>query len=247
MKSFIAFVGLSGAAVAGTTDERIPDQVYVDYAGQFAPYTAKIAVTEASGRVASATATVIDDHWALTAGHVVHGVKDATITTRTARHDATEIVVHPEFDGERLGWNDIALVRVGEPFGLTYYPPLATNQDAMPGETVTLAGYGLHGRLSTGYTDADGRLRAGTNTVERHERSIIVCTAGGNSPLEFCISPGDSGGPMFSAGRDGRLVGIASFTMADKGPLRSRRGEEMGHTRVALFAEWIRKVMGGGK
>jgi hypothetical protein len=49
---------------------------------------------------------------------------------------------------------------------------------------------------------------------------------------------------MFSAGREGRLVGIASFTMNDKGPLRSKRGEEMGHTRVSLFREWIRKVMG---
>ena len=134
--------------------------------------------------------------------------------------------------------------RVAEPFGLSHYPPLATEQDAAPGDTVTLAGYGLHGRLGTGYTDSDGRLRAGTNVVERHERGIIVCTAGGVSPLEFCISPGDSGGPMFSAGREGRLVGIASFTMADRGPLRSKRGEEMGHTRVSLFREWIKKVTG---
>jgi S1-C subfamily serine protease len=118
---------------------------------------------------------------------------------------------------------------------------LATERDVEVGDIVSVAGYGLHGRLGTGYTTADGRLRAGTNVVERFERTILVCTAGGASPMEFCISPGDSGGPMFAGGR---LVGIASFTMADKGPLRSRRGEEMGHTRVSLFLPWIRKVVG---
>jgi secreted trypsin-like serine protease len=241
MRTIIATIGLSTAALAGTTDERIPDSAHVEYAASFAPYARRIAVTGTDGKVAYATATVIDDHWAITAGHVVH---DADCAVIDKRHEAVEIVVHPDFDSGKLGWNDIALLRVAEPFGLAYYPPLATEHDAAPGDTVTLAGYGLHGRLGTGYTDSDGRLRAGTNTVERHERGIIVCTAGGSSPLEFCISPGDSGGPMFSAGREGRLVGIASFTMNDKGPLRSKRGEEMGHTRVSLFREWIRKVMG---
>lgn len=241
IRPFITVVGLSSAALAGTTDERMPDQIYVDYGATFAPYTAKLAVTGTDGHISFATATLIEDHWALTAGHVVHGADCATIG---GKQDAVEIVVHPGFDPTKLGRNDIAMLRVAEPFGLAYYPPLATEQDAAPGDTVTLAGYGLHGRMSTGYTEADGRLRAGTNVIERSERSILVCTAGGASPLEFCISPGDSGGPMFSAGRDGRLVGIASFTMADKGPLRSKRGEEMGHTRVSLFVEWIRKVMG---
>jgi secreted trypsin-like serine protease len=242
VKAFLALIALTTAALAGTTDERIPDSVYVEYATAFAPYARRLAVTGTDARVSYATAAVIGDRWALTAGHVVH---DADCAVIDKKHEVIEIVVHPDFDAGKLGWNDIALLRVAEPFGLDYYPPLATEQDAAPGDTVTLAGYGLHGRLGTGYTNSDGRLRAGTNVVERHERSIIVCSAGGGgSPLEFCISPGDSGGPMFSAGRDGRLVGIASFTMADKGPLRSRRGEEMGHTRVSLFREWIRKVVG---
>ena len=243
MRAAIAAL-LSSAALAGTTDERMPDSAYVDYGVAFAAYTAKLAVTGTDGHISFATATLIGDHWALTAAHVVHGADCATIALK---HDAVEIVVHPEFDPKNLGWNDLALLRVAEPFGLAYYPPLATEHDAVVGDTVTLAGYGLHGRLGTGYTDSDGRLRAGTNVVERHERSIIVCTAGGASPLEFCISPGDSGGPMFSSGREGRLVGIASFTMADRGPLRSRRGEEMGHTRVSMFREWIAEVMGGGR
>ena len=229
----------ASAALAGTTDERIPDSVYLDYAEGFRPYTAKLAVTGTDGHIAFASATLIDDHWALTAGHVV---SDADCVSINLTHEAVEIVVHPEFDPKNLGWNDLALLRVAEPFGRSFYPPLATEHDVEIGDVVSVAGYGLHGRLGKGYTTTDGRLRAGTNAIERFERSLIVCTAGGTSPMEFCISPGDSGGPMFA---DGRLVGIASFTMADKGPLRSRRGEEMGHTRVSLFREWIAEVMGG--
>lgn len=240
MRTLAIILASSALSLAGTTDERVPDSAYVDYGKSFAPYARRLAVTGTDGRVAYATATVIADHWALTAGHVVH---DADCATIDKDYEAVEIVVHPEFDGSKLGWNDIALLRTEKSFALPHYPPLATAQDASPGATVTLAGYGLYGRLGTGYTDSDGRLRAGTNKVERHERNVIVCTAGGGSPLEFCIAPGDSGGPMYSAGRDGRLVGIASFTMADKGPLRSRRGEESGHTRVSLFVEWIRGVM----
>jgi hypothetical protein len=35
--------------------------------------------------------------------------------------------------------------------------------------------------------------------------------------------------------------------MADKGPLRSRAGEESGHTRVSLYREWIGTVMEVGE
>jgi secreted trypsin-like serine protease len=55
------------------------------------------------------------------------------------------------------------------------------------------------------------------------------------------IAPGDSGGPLF-IGRE--LAGINSFTMADRGPLNSREGEETGHTRVSLYLEWIAAVQG---
>ena len=87
----------------------------------------------------------------------------------------------------------------------------------------------------------DGKLRAGTNHIERFERGMIVCTASpGRSRLELCISPGDSGGPLFC---QGKLAGVNCVTMAPKGPLKSRAGEESGHVRVWLYREWIEGVM----
>ena len=144
-----------------------------------------------------------------------------------------------------VGRDDIALLKSSKPFGLSFYPALATGEENV-GDTVSIVGYGITGRLSTGYDTVDNVLRAGTNTIERFENSLIICEARRkSSPFEYCISPGDSGGPLFCRGR---LAGINSITMrAGRGGLRSREGEETGHTRVSLYREWIKGVMEGGK
>ena len=40
------------------------------------------------------------------------------------------------------------------------------------------------------------------------------------------------------------LVGINSYTAKVGKDVRSRAGEESGHTRVALYLDWIREVAG---
>lgn len=230
--------------LAGTTDDGIPDQRYLDYAAGFAPYTRRLDVTSPSGRVAYATCVCIGPRAALTAAHVVDNVATASV----AGNPVVTVFVHPDFDDSALGWFDIALLRVRDDFGLTYYPPLSTGEENA-GDVVSLAGYGVTGRLSKGYDLSDEKLRAGTNRIERFERTIFVCPARrGGSPLPFCIAPGDSGGPVFvGSGPAARLCGVASFTMKDKGPLNSREGEEMGIARVSYFVPWIEECLGFGK
>lgn len=232
------------AAFAGTRDDGIPDSVYLEYGRGFAPYTPMLEATNADGKRQYATAVMIADRWALTAAHVVDGVADACLVSGTTRHAIEEIVIHRDWR-DLVGRDDIALLKSRRPFGLSFYPPLATGQEK-EGDTVSIAGYGVTGRLSTGYDASDERLRAGTNKIERFERSMLICHARRkSSPLEFCIAPGDSGGPVFAGGR---LVGINSITMRDgTGGLRSREGEETGHTRVSLYREWIKGVMEAGK
>ena len=140
-KALAAFLLGVPAAMAGTTDDAVPDHKFVRYAEAFASYTTRFRGLGDDGKISEATATLISPHWAITAAHVVHA----------------------------------------------------------------------------------------------------KC---GSSPLEFCISPGDSGGPLFAGGK---LAGVNSFTMASKGPLKSKAGEETAHTRVSLYREWINQVMEGGK
>lgn len=226
--------------LAGTTDDAIPDSVYIMYAAGFAPYTRRIDVVETSGRKTNATCVCVGPRAALTAAHVVSDVASSSI----AGNAVTQVFVHEAFDDAKPGWFDIAVLRVRDDFGLPYYPPLSKGVED-EGDVVSLAGYGITGRLSAGYDLSDGKLRAGTNRIARFERTIFVCPAQrGVSPMPFCIAPGDSGGPVFvGSGTAASLCGIASFTMKDKGPLNSREGEEMAATRVSYFVPWIEECL----
>lgn len=231
------------AAVAGTTDDAVPDARYVEYAKAFSSYTVKATGLDDKGIKWQATATLLDPHWAITAAHVVRGVKTAALVSGEKSRTAQRIVVHPKWSDEH-GWHDLALLRCDEPAGVSFFPALSEGGEKV-GQVVSIVGYGIHGKLTQGHSEYDGRLRAGTQTIERFERGIIVCHAQcGTSTLEFCIAPGDSGGPLFAGGK---LAGVNSFTMASKGPLKSKAGEETAHTRVSLYREWIEEVISGEK
>lgn len=239
MRSTLLALVVASACLAGTTDDGIPDAAYLRYADGFRPYTLEVRVVEPSGQLAVSSAVAIGGRWALTAAHVVDDAATATVAGNPVRVS----FIHPEYRRNEFGRFDIAMLRLRDDLGLDYYPPLSTGQENV-GDVVSLAGYGVTGRLSSGYDKTDGRLRAGTNRIVRFEKTLLVCPARrGGSPLPICIAPGDSGGPVFvGAGKGAVLAGIASFTMKDKGPLRSREGEEMGATRVSLCREWIDSV-----
>jgi V8-like Glu-specific endopeptidase len=239
-KALAAFLLGVPAAMAGTTDDAVPDHRFIHYAEAFAPYTTRFRGIGDDGKINEATATLIGPHWAITAAHVAHEVKEITLTSGTTKRAVGRVVAHPEWNSVKHGWNDLALLHCDEPATLDYYPSLSEGGET-EGQVVSIVGFGLHGKLSDGHSTYDGKLRAGTQTIERFERTVIVCHAKcGSSTLEFCIAPGDSGGPLFAGGK---LAGVNSFTMASKGPLKSKAGEETAHTRVSLYRDWINQVM----
>lgn len=229
------------AAAAGTIDDSVPDARYVEYGRSFAKYTAKFRGQAEDGRTHVASAVLVAPRWAITAAHVAAGCTEVTLTYSGDRvGEIQRVIVHPEWADAGMGRNDIALLEAAADFGLEFYPPLSTGGEV--GKLASVVGYGATGPMSYGHTKVDGLLRAGTQRVDRIERNCLVCdiTLRGSS-MEYGIAPGDSGGPLFV---DGRLAGINSYTASPRSYTRSQYGEESGHTRVAVYREWIARVAG---
>lgn len=243
MRGWLLLACLCLPVVAGTIDDRHPDSRYTEYATGFARYTLRIEAVSTHDTPMIATAVAIAEHYALTAGHVAKDLSIGFVSNGTTSWRIGKVHMHPEYRDGGMGQADLALLEVPAGLALDFYPPLCEGGES-EGSLVSIAGYGLTGRLSDGYTTDDGRLRAGTNTIERIDPGVIVCLAApGSSPLEYCIAPGCSGGPLFIAGR---LAGINSYTSRDKGgpSLKSRAGEESGHCRLSEHLAWIRGIVG---
>jgi len=247
MRGLAIIAGLVAmVASAGTVEDTIPDTRYRQYGETFAAYTCQLGGMNTDGNPQVGTCTLIAPHWALTAAHVVRDMTACEVETAAGRHRIDRVFVHHEYAGV-FAKHDIALVHVVRPFRVTVYPPL-TDGSERAGEVCTAAGYGVTGRLSTGFGGGDNQIRAGTMRLTEAVASVWVCKIErGGSPLPFCIAPGDSGGPLWARSADGRtvLVGVNSYTAKiGTPPVRSQAGEESGHTRVALYLDWIREVAG---
>lgn len=243
---WLVFAAWCAVVAAGTIEDTIPDRRYREYGETFASYTCRLVGTNTEGSQQLGTCSLVASHWALTAAHVVSDMAEMSVVTSAGRHRVDRVFPYREYRGE-FAEHDIALVHVSQPFALQWYPPLSDGSE-QEGTICTAAGYGMTGRLSSGYAMGDNEIRAGTMRLAQVEKCAWVCRIErGGSPLPFCIAPGDSGGPLWGKASDGRtvIIGVNSYTAkAGGGPVRSRAGEESGHTRVSLYLDWIREVAG---
>ena len=246
MGRLLIFFALSSVALAGTTEDGIPDARYREYGETFAAYTCRLVGRNTDDQSQVGTCTLIAPHWALTAAHVVADMRECGVLTAAGHHRVDRVFVYREY-ADVFAKHDIALVHVVRPFPLATFPQL-TDGSERPGDVCTAVGYGVTGRLSAGFHGGDNKIRAGTMRLTAAENSVWICQIrNSGSPLPFCIAPGDSGGPLWARAADGRtvLVGVNSYTAKiGKPPVRSQAGEESGHTRVALYLDWIGEVAG---
>lgn len=241
IRVFLAVAVTAAICLAGTRDPKKADSEHVQYGSQF-KCVAKISCKrESDGAEQFASCVIISPTHIVTAAHVVDGTDGWVVTCddKTSRK-LTGIAIHPEYDEGKLGSFDLAVGRMGEPLDLDFYPPLYDKDDEI-GKVVSISGYGMCGTFASGATSQDCRKRGGSNIVSGAARGCLFCsvTDSPGTSLEFLISPGDSGGGMFSA--NGELMGVNSFLMGSKKGKKptSSYGEESAHTRISSVRDWI--------
>lgn len=227
-----------GFARAGTIDPRTPDEKHVKYGEEF-HCVGRVCGLDKDGKLGVGSCVAIRERAVLTAAHVVHDVVAGHIHINGKEIAILKIEKPTEFIyGERLG-GDIAICFVKDDIGLDFYPQLYEKNDEI-GRVVSISGYGIHGTFSTGGVKSDKKRRAGSNVIDNIDGDLLMVSPGGprKTSLEFCITPGDSGGGMFI---DNMLAGINCCVFHDKGqdgPL-GRYGHDAAHTRVSKHRKWI--------
>ncbi|SEQ69576.1 MULTISPECIES: S1 family peptidase [Lentzea] len=221
---------LSLAPAAATAAPENPDMQPMIIGGSYAqnfPYAARLFF---NGRE-NCSATKIAPQWILTAEHCVSG--SGTYTFRAGSLDQTsggqlvtanQIIKHPSAD--------LALARVSTTMSAPF-SPLGTTSDVATGNTVQLYGWGAtctnqpEINCQSRYLKvANTRVTSVNGSDYRGGRAVAVTRVDG------IAAGGDSGGPMFS---NGKQVGVAST---------SDRSTRSNYTHVGAYRTWIRQYAG---
>lgn len=226
---------------AGTIDPKKTDQEYVNYGNKHACVIKLLGHTnDEKNTPYVASCVMISPYYALTAAHVVKGTITQYAIYDGVPHACLIAAIHSDFNSKKMGYNDIAILRFSKPIDLDFYPDLYTDNDEVE-KMCSISGFGHTGTLSTGYDRQkdDGKKRAGSNIVNSLEKHLLICSSTDRATsMEFIICPGDSGGGLFI---NQKLAGINSCVFADDGKTDSDYGDNSGHTRVSIFADWIKE------
>jgi MYXO-CTERM domain-containing protein len=214
-------------AVGGTIrDDRDP-QLYLNLGA--APQYASVGRFDLTKDMPgySASGTLIDDNWVLTAAHALDGATAGQFTVGGRSYGISKWITHPKWDGELRRGFDLALVKLDGTVTDVAPAQLYTGHREL-GAVGTFVGFGRTGTGTTGDTIYDGLKRAGQNTIDgtigREEwpkpatfrnklpgsaRTFVVDfdsptdpaknVVGSATPVnvEYLISLGDSGGGDF--------------------------------------------------
>ena len=243
-----AFIGATSASAAPTGPAPVAGGADVPNGAH--PYVA--GLRRAGSTTFFCTATLIRKDWVLTAGHCVDGATQSqALEVRLGQNNLDvaapfaetraidRVVIHPKWGGDAGDTEDVALLHLAAPSGITP-APLGRPASVFDGISrcnqaqyftlrlhnlciatgVKIFGWGR--RPDTG-TSTSRRLQTTTGPLFSRKRSGQFWVA----KLGAC--KGDSGGPMLAeqGGRDHRLtlIGVASFITTGSG-LCNRDGRD---------------------
>lgn len=209
-----------------------PDTTYQQLAKELTPYVAHLD---------SCVATVIDDHWLVTAAHCVNANEHypVSITHLQNEYPVMHIIGHPDF--AQSGDSDIALLQLAWPLTGAKHAPLYENKDEK-GKQITLIGNGATGNGLTGDSLRDGVFRGATNTisiVDGHWMSFEFNKPAEATEFEGVSGTGDSGGPAFIY--QSGVPFLAGVSCCQEAEVQGSYGATEHYSRISTHIEWLRE------
>ncbi|KAK0058778.1 atrial natriuretic peptide-converting enzyme [Biomphalaria pfeifferi] len=223
------------------------------------PWTAAIF----SGSFFKCGATLISDHWVVSAGHCIYNMVNSpeTTTIRIGHVNiqasnitsvrVSEIINHP--DNNYIYDNDIALLRLEHPVALSdLQRPLCLGdyqKDRSPSLVCYVAGWGVLNKSSVASGEGTSllhhtklKLWEQTKCQKAYPNQIkptMLCAGYYSGGMDAC--KGDSGGPLMCQSRPEQweLVGVVSW-----GEGCGEVGKPGVYTRVDPYINWIKSVIG---
>lgn len=224
----LTLVGIAPAAAAAPPpDPGVSPQIIDGRLATSGPWAARLFV---NGRQ-TCSATIIAPTFILTARHCVNSASGVTFrigsldqTSGGTLANAVAVTRNPSAD--------LAIVRLDRSVQATY-SPLGTTANVATGQTVQVYGWGA---TCTGQPEINCQSRllkvANVAVTSINGRDAFGGIAVSARRVDGITAGGDSGGPMFGAGRQ---VGVAST---------SDRATRTNYTNITRYRTWIRSVAG---
>ncbi|QXV59378.1 trypsin-like serine protease [Amycolatopsis sp. TNS106] len=225
--AFMALLGSTAPAATAAEPSGVQPMIIGGQYAQNAPWAARLFVNGQQ----NCSATIIAPQYILTAKHCV--ASSGSYTFRIGSLDqqsggtmatAASITRHPGAD--------LAVVRLTSSVNATY-APLGTTSNVAVGQNVQVYGWGATSQCGSEINCQSRYLKVATVRVNSvncsdYNGGIAVCA----NRVDGITAGGDSGGPMFSGGRQ---VGVAST---------SDRSNNTAYTNITRYRSWIQQIAG---
>ncbi|WP_409491206.1 S1 family peptidase [Amycolatopsis sp. cmx-11-12] len=225
--AFMALLGSTAPAASAAEPSGAQPMIIGGQYAQSGPWAARLFVNGQQ----NCSATIIAPQYILTAKHCV--ASSGSYTFRIGSLDqqsggtmATGSTI------TRHASADLAIVRLTSSINATY-APLGTTSNVAVGQNVQVYGWGATSQCGSEINCQSRYLKVATVRVNSvncsdYNGGVAVCA----NRVDGITAGGDSGGPMFSGGRQ---VGVAST---------SDRSNNTAYTNITRYRPWIQQVAG---